>query len=179
MNGRSIWLILMLAILAAAAGGYLQKRAQRPASVDVSLIGQRLPMLTLNDLDGRPHRLNDYRGRRVLLNFWATWCVPCLNEMPALQQAQQKFGKNGVIVVGIAMDSADRVRSFLAEHPVNYPILLGDMSAPSTALRLGNTREVLPFSVLIDADGRMIDAHTGALSSHQLDRWLGATNAPR
>lgn len=76
------------------------------------------------------------------------------------------------------MDSADRVRAFLAAHPVNYPILLGDMHSPSTTFRLGDTAEILPYSVLIDADGRILDAHAGALSHAQLEQWLGGKKNP-
>lgn len=172
MLSRSNWLILGLAVLAAALGGYLQPRSQPPATAAPAAIGQPLPALSLPDLDGTLHALSEYRGRRVLLNFWATWCVPCLEEMPALAEAQTKFGENAPIVVGIAMDEPDRVRAFLAAHPVNYPILIGETSAPSTSMQVGNTSEILPFSVLIDADGYVLATHAGSLSSAQLARWL-------
>ena len=172
MLSRSNWLILGLAVLAAAAGGYIDHRKQQPAAMDSTLIGQSLPALSLPDLDGKLHRLSDYRGHRVLLNFWASWCGPCLDEMPALTQAQQKFGDHAPIVIGIAMDDSIHVQAFLEEHPVNYPILLGNLAPPSTSLQLGNTREVLPYSVLIDTDGRILATHAGALSAAQLEGWL-------
>ncbi|MEO9079370.1 MAG: TlpA disulfide reductase family protein [Rhodanobacter sp.] len=176
MLQRSDWWIVGLAVLVAAAGGYVQRGGQRPAKADSAIIGKSLPALTLNDLDGLPHQLSDYRGQRVLLNFWASWCGPCLAEMPALQRAQEKFRERGAIVVGISMDSTDRVRAFLAEHPVNYPILLGDMHSPSTTHILGDTSEMLPYSVLIGADGRILDSHVGILSSRQLEQWLGGAS---
>ncbi|MDW2982925.1 TlpA disulfide reductase family protein [Rhodanobacter sp. KK11] len=171
MAGRGNWVILGLAVLAAALGGYTQHR-QQVADTPSGLLGQELPPLVLPDLDGRPHRLDDYRGHRVLLNFWASWCAPCLQEMPALAEAQAKFGEHGAIVVGIAMDEPVHVRSFLAAHPVNYPILIGEMGPPSTSLTLGNARQVLPYSVLIGADGRILATHTGPLSSARLAQWL-------
>lgn len=177
MLSRSNWLILGLAVLAAAAGGYIEHRSQQPVPMDSALIGQPLPALVLPDLDGKLHPLSDYRGRRVLLNFWASWCGPCLEEMPALNQAQEKFGDHASIVVGIAMDEPVHARAFLAMHPVNYPILLGRLNPPSTSLRLGNTHELLPYSVLIDADGRILATHAGALSTSQLERWLAPTHA--
>lgn len=186
MFSRSTSVILVLALLAAIVGGIVQHRQQAPAvevraveASDSTLSGKSLPALTLPDLEGRAHALNDYRGRRLLINFWASWCGPCLEEMPALNQAQKKFGDHGAIVLGIAMDEPDRVRAFLAEHPVSYPILLGELDSPSTSLQLGDTREILPFSVLIDADGRIITTHAGVLSHVQLEQWLApATTSP-
>ncbi len=174
MFTRSTSVILALALLAAMLGGIIQHQRHSPpvASGDSARIGTLLPTLTLPDPEGKPHRLSDYRGRRLLLNFWASWCGPCLEEMPALDQAQQKFANHGAIVLGIAMDEPDRVRVFLARHPVSYPILLGRLDAPSTSLQLGNKREILPFSVLVDADGRIIATHEGILSHAQLEQWL-------
>jgi peroxiredoxin len=177
MLGRSHWLILGLAVLAAALGGYAQHR-HRPADTP-GLLGQPLPPLVLPDLDGKPHRLDDYRGHRVLLNFWASWCAPCLREMPALAAAQAKFGEHGAIVVGIAMDEPAHVRAFLVAHPVDYPILIGEMGPPSTSLKLGNTRQILPYSVLIDANGRILATHAGPLSAMQLTQWLAAAETRR
>jgi peroxiredoxin len=177
MRGRDHWLILGLAVLAAALGGYAQHRNRPVDAPSPSLLGQALPPLVLPDLDGRAHRLTDYRGRRVLLNFWASWCAPCLREMPALAEAQAKFGEQGAIVVGIAMDEPLHVRAFLAAHPVDYPILIGEMGPPSTSLKLGNMRQVLPYSVLIGADGRILATHAGPLSAAQLTEWLAP--APR
>ncbi|MEO7050604.1 MAG: TlpA disulfide reductase family protein [Rhodanobacter sp.] len=174
MFSRDIRLILALAVLAAILGGIAQHWQQAPAAESdaSSLVGQPLPAITLLDLEGRRHALSDYRGRRVLLNFWASWCGPCLEEMPALNRAQENFGDQGAIVLGIAMDEPDRVRVFLANHPVSYPILLGEMEFPSTSFKLGDRRETLPFSVLIGANGSIIATHSGVLPELELQQWL-------
>ena len=177
MLARSNWLILGMAVLAAAVGGYVQHHHRQPARMDSAVLGRPVTALTLPDLDGKLHQLSDYRGHRVLLNFWASWCGPCLEEMPALNRAQAKFGEQGAIVVGIAMDEPARIRPFLAMYPVNYPILLGRLKSPSTTAQLGDTSEMLPYSVLIDADGSILAAHTGALSPSQLEQWLAPLHA--
>ena len=178
MLSRSNWIILGLAVLVAALGGYAQHRLQNVTGAPTSgvaestVIGQPLPALSLPDLEGKLHALSDYRGHRVLINFWASWCVPCLQEMPALLKAQQKFGEHGSIVLGIAMDEPAHVRSFLAAHPVDYPILIGQLDPPSTSLQLGNTLENLPYSVLVGDDGQVLATHAGAMTTAQIEQWL-------
>jgi peroxiredoxin len=182
MLSRSNRMILGLAVVAGALGGYVEHRVHPPApglAANPSLIGRIAPAISLPDLDGKQHRLSDYRGRRVLLNFWATWCAPCRQEMPALDRVPAKFGENAPIVVGIALDEPARVRAFLSAHPVRYPILIDGIGPASTSLQLGDTPEVLPYSVLIDADGRITATHAGALSLPQLERWLAPGPGPR
>lgn len=177
MLSRGNWTILGLAVLAAAVGGYAQHHLQTGPAAAVTtaastIIGQPLPMLSLPDLDGRLHDLGEYRGRRVLINLWASWCLPCLQEMPALVKAQQKFGDHGSIVIGIALDEPAHVRAFLAAHPVNYPILIGQPESPGTSLKLGNTLRNLPYSVLVADDGRILATHAGAMTADQMEQWL-------
>jgi peroxiredoxin len=172
---RDNLVILLAAVLAAAVGGWLQhesRLAHVPEGATVAKLGEPAPALELPDLQGRTRRLADYRGRRVLLNFWASWCEPCLNELPALDRAQAKFAEKGGIVLGIAMDDPKRIRAFLTDHPVHYPILLGRMASPSTSLLWGDSGEILPYSVLIGANGQVIAMRRGALDSATLQRWL-------
>ena len=174
MLGRSNWLILGLAVLAAAIGGYAERRGQPAVSdhASTSFVGQPMPAIDLPDLDGKLHRLSDYRGRRLVLNFWASWCAPCVEEMPALDRVSHKFGEHAPIVIGIAMDDPAHVRAFLAAHPVHYLVLIGRMTTPDTSVQLGDVGQVLPYSVLIGADGRISATHEGPLDDSQLDRWL-------
>lgn len=177
MLSRSNWVILSLAVLAATVGGYAQHRWQDltvapPNPAHSTVVGQPLPALSLPDLDGTLHILSDYRGHRVLINFWASWCRPCLREMPALAEAQRTFGEHGTSVLGIAMDDRDQVRTFLAAHPVDYPILIGRLDPPSTSLQLGNRSQSLPYSVLVGDDGRILATHTGAMTITQMGQWL-------
>ena len=177
---RSNWFILGMAVLAAGLGGFVEHHQRQP---DASIIGQTLPTISLLDLEGKTRALSDYRGHRVLLNFWASWCGPCLDEMPALNRAQAKFGSSttsgpGTLVVGIAMDDPTLARAFLAAHPLNYPILLGDLNEPSTTLQLGDATTVLPYSVLVGADGHVLAVHTGPLSEEEMAAWLKPNSKP-
>jgi thiol-disulfide isomerase/thioredoxin len=181
MLSRGNLFILGLALLAAMAGGWLQHESQQariPTGVHVANVGDLRPDLALLDLDGKEHRLSEFHGKRVLINFWASWCGPCLVEMPVLSAAQRKFGDQGVIVLGIAMDEPGRARAFVATHPTGYPILLGTLDSPSTSLRLGDINETLPFSVLLDEHGQILATHRGPLDAAQLATWLSPAAAP-
>ncbi|HEX8777915.1 MAG TPA: TlpA disulfide reductase family protein, partial [Rhodanobacter sp.] len=181
MLSRTNLFILALALLAAIIGGWLQYESRLvrvPPGVHVANVGDLRPDVALLDLDGHERRLSGYQSKRLLLNFWASWCAPCLAEMPALNAAQHKFADQGAIVLGIAMDQPGHVRAFLAEHPVSYPVLLGQLSSPSTSLRFGDVAEVLPYSVLLDENGKILAAQRGPLSPQQLERWLSPSAAP-
>nr|WP_255682334.1 TlpA disulfide reductase family protein [Dyella sp. 2HG41-7] len=178
---RTNQLILGLALLAAIVGGWLQyenRSPHVPAGIHVANVGDLRPDPTLTDSSGKPHRLSDFHGKRVLLNFWASWCVPCLSEMPALNAAQRNFADQGSIVLGIAMDEPTNVQAFLARHPVSYPILMGDLASQSTSLQFGDRDEVLPFSVLLDENGRILAIQRGPLDANRLSRWLSPATAP-
>ncbi|KGI78896.1 hypothetical protein LF63_0102100 [Oleiagrimonas soli] len=133
--------------------------------------GDALPAWTLPDADGHPQALAQWKGRPLLINFWATWCIPCRKEMPALVAAQRDRAGHAQIV-GIAMDDPQAVRAFLAQHPLNYPTLLGEDAKPDPRAVLGNTRLALPFSVLVDRNGRIARTHLGPLKAEQLTQWL-------
>jgi peroxiredoxin len=181
MLSRTNLIIVGAALLAAMAGGWLQHESQLahvPAGVHVANVSDRRPDVALLDLSGKEHRLSEFHGKRVLINFWASWCVPCLAEMPALAAAQHKFGDQGGIVLGIAMDEPNRVRAFLLHHPVDYPILIGQVDSPSTSMRFGDADEILPFSVLLDEQGHVLATQRGPLESAQLAKWLSPATAP-
>ncbi|MDF1555080.1 MAG: TlpA disulfide reductase family protein [Deferrisomatales bacterium] len=108
------------------------------------------PGFRLQTLDGREVRLADYRGKVVLLHFWATWCPPCLEAMPYEMELQKKYGPDGFAVLGLNMDrKVDAARAYLAKHPVNYPMLVLD---DATRQAFGGV-PTIPYTVLVDRDG--------------------------
>jgi thiol-disulfide isomerase/thioredoxin len=138
-----------------------------------------LPDLRLPNLEGRELSSSNWAGKVVVLNFWATWCPPCLREMPLLDEWQQTYENQGLQVVGIAIDRAEEVAAFLDDNAVSYPILIGTPDSVETARNLGNRTGGLPFTVGFDPLGRRIFSHTGELDANLLEqevrpRLLGA-----
>jgi thiol-disulfide isomerase/thioredoxin len=143
-----------------------------PAGVAVARRGDVIPAITLPDLQGRPIALpGAWPGRPLLVNVWASWCGPCIEEMPELQRFAAQQAGNGVQVVGIALDDAAAVRAFLARVPVDYPILLDAPGPADAGVRLGNPKGVLPYSVLVSADGRLLKQRIGPFAHGEIDDW--------
>ena len=181
MFNRTHLLVVVLALGGAVAGLFagmwLRPSQPQPAvSASATVVGKRRPPVELPDVDGRPQTLDQWDGKLVLLNFWASWCAPCVEEMPLLERTQARLGARGLQVIGIAADASAPTHAFLRQHPVGYPILIDD---PETARNgsdvstiYGNDRSVLPYSVLIGRDGRILAQRFGNFSADSLERWL-------
>jgi thiol-disulfide isomerase/thioredoxin len=103
-----------------------------------------------------------------VVNFWATWCEPCRAEVPALVRLRTEYASNGLEVVGIAVDSAAKVRDFAAEYRISYPLVIGGFETVDLSRRLGNKLGALPFTVVLDRSGRLVYTHLGAVSETEL-----------
>jgi thiol-disulfide isomerase/thioredoxin len=140
-------------------------------ALSVNLYGQgaqKSPPLTMKTLQGRKFKLSDYRGKVVLLNFWATWCPPCGAEMPDLIKMQREYGSKGLQVIGITYppQEAAEVRRFIRKLKVNYPIALGTQETKA----LFAQTEVLPLTVVIDRQGNVRELIEGILLPQEFEQ---------
>lgn len=123
---------------------------------------------TLNDAAGQPHPLAQWRGKTLVVNFWASWCPPCRNEMPAFSRQQQAFSDKNVQFVGIALDSSAAVAAFQQQIPSSFPLLIGDPETSSLARMLGNSRMALPYTAIIDRQGTLRHTQAGEMHESEL-----------
>lgn len=138
---------------------------QPPAVMAMPL---KLPPITLQDLRGESRSLTDWPDRTLLINFWATWCAPCREEMPLLEHLQQSMDPAQLQVIGIALDRLEPVLRFVAETGISYPVLVGEEAATRAAEQFGEAFVGLPFSVVAASDGTILAVHTGQVSATDL-----------
>jgi thiol-disulfide isomerase/thioredoxin len=139
-----------------------QEREQAPAR----RLADTLPDFTLANLAGKPQSIKSFEGKPLLINFWATWCGPCLREIPMLKELQAT--RPDIQIVGIAIDKQEPVQKFAEEHAFNYPSLVGESQAWEAAAALGVEVFALPFTVFTGADGSLLGVHTGELHAEHL-----------
>ena len=144
-----------------------------PAGLAVASRGEVIPSLQLPTLDDDRITLPAaYAGRPILINLWASWCGPCIEEMPELDRFAVTQDANGTQVVGIALDDEAAVRDFLKRIPVRYPILLDQAGPRDAGVQLGNPKGVLPYTVLVSADGRLLKQKIGPFQHGEIDNWV-------
>jgi thiol-disulfide isomerase/thioredoxin len=158
--------LLAVAIMALSGGYFVHlwllepESANDPASV---LLAASLP-----DLAGRQQPLTQWQGKVIIVNFWATWCPPCLREIPEFVRVQERLGARGVQFVGIAIDDHAKVAAFVASHAINYPVLMAESEGIALARAAGNRLGGLPFTVIIDRQGRTAKVELGTLDEKKL-----------
>ena len=162
-------MLLGLLGLGAALIGIEVWRARQPPQPAVTT---HTPQIALPDLDGQIWRSDSAQGKVVLINFWASWCAPCVKEVPALVDAQRQWGDHGLQVVGIALDQGEPVRAFAQRMTINYPVLLAGMDGFDLSQSFGNEILSIPFSVVLDRTGQIRHRHLGILTPEQLRDWI-------
>ncbi len=168
---RLLSLLLFFALAGYYAGNYFRggDPSQDPGKelpIETALVNE-LPSFSLNNMDAEATDIGRWAGKPLLINFWATWCAPCLREMPLLQRLQDER-KDDFQVIGIAVDRLPAVRAFVAEAGISYPILVGQADAMAAAESFGPPFIALPFSVLVDAKQRVLGLRAGELDPEEL-----------
>jgi len=181
MNARTRTRALLLAIagIAGAGAGWLYSgqmvqedaAAAYPATAAPSgeLIGSPRPDFSLGGTNGEIIRAADFDGQVLLVNFWATWCAPCREEMPMLAELDAQLAPEGFRVVGIALDDVAQARDFIESLGIEYPVMVGGADVMAVSQAYGNRTGLLPYSVLVDREGRIRWARMGVLEEAELD----------
>jgi peroxiredoxin len=161
--GKAEWVLTAgVGAIALAAGLYVGF-ARSPPQDAATLMALSLP-----DTQGREQALSQWKGKVMVVNFWATWCEPCREEMPEFVLAQREFGGRGVQFVGIAVDEVEKASQFEKALELNYPVLMGGYGAIELSKTLGNRLAALPFTVIVDRHGKVAHTQLGRLKSQQL-----------
>ena len=127
------------------------------------------PLFSLPDLQKQQRSVSEWDGKVVVINFWATWCPPCIREIPLFIELQKQYAEQGLQFIGIAIDNWEAVQTFVNEKNINYPILVGKEDAIDIAVDFGNDRAVLPFSAIIDRQGKIVLRHLGEFKRQDIE----------
>ena len=184
MKRAVLWTVLTGLVFASAYLGYRLYHFQQdgpavssvqraedtnPAVTTSSIVGRLRPEFTLPDLDGRLRSISEWDGKVIALNFWATWCPPCLKEVPEFVLLQTKYQAAGLQFIGVALQKPEEVRQFVAEHGMNYPVLTGELEVIKLAESYGNHIGALPYTVIIDRNGQVAHVKPGVLPTEEAE----------
>ncbi|MBT8136285.1 MAG: TlpA family protein disulfide reductase [Gammaproteobacteria bacterium] len=173
MNTRN--LILLAALLAASFAAGYQFYTSRPQPVGYAKVvaEKKLPatrpVFALPDVNGNERSITEWDGKALVVNFWATWCPPCLREIPMLIEARDELAAREIEIIGIAMDDPAAVHEFASRTSFNYPVLVGEQEAVDAAEAFGADVIALPITVFTNHAGEVIEIHAGELHREQLD----------
>lgn len=161
------YLIILLTL-----GGVIRYFALNPLSSQPQINANPLFKAALIKADGSAASAKTYRNKIIVLNFWATWCPPCREEMPELSALHTQYQNQNITVLGIAIDETAAVADYLKQSPVSYPVFLTENESFELASQLGNNQGVLPYTIIIDADGNVIETFMGRITKEMLEKPL-------
>lgn len=131
-----------------------------------------LQLIPLPDLTGHTRQISEWRGKIVLVNFWATWCAPCREEIPMLIALREKYSSNGLEIVGIAVDSVSNVVEYASKYGITYPVLIADAGGIDVMRKLGNAAGALPYTVVLDRSGVIVSRKLGILRRSEVEHQI-------
>jgi thiol-disulfide isomerase/thioredoxin len=175
---KAQWVGLLAIATLAGYGVYLGSReplAPEPPSMEpisLAVIPERRPDIRLPDRDGNERALSEWDGKALIVNFWATWCAPCRREIPMLNDLARENLRQGIEVIGIAVDFRDDVLQYLQKMPIDYTVLIGEQEGMDAARAFGVDAIALPFTVFTDSSGRIVALHVGELHRPQAEAIL-------
>lgn len=168
---KNILLFGIVGLVFAGIGMYAgtSRVAPKPAASTATstLFAQSLP-----DVEGKSHPLSQWKGKPLIVNFWATWCAPCVEEMPELSRLQTEIASRGMQIIGIGIDSATNIAQFAGKYKIEYPLYIAGMAASDLSRQMGNQAGGLPFTVLIGSDGQIKKTYLGRLKMNELRKDL-------
>lgn len=167
MNKHFLKMGITVAILCAAAGAYVgNKRLEPKPPVDTAV--QQLMALTLKDSKGQAQAIKQWESKFLVVNFWATWCKPCVQEMPELVSLQKELANQNVQLLGIGIDTPSNISEFAEKYQISYPVFAAGMEGTSLSGAMGNKAGGLPFTVLISSNGQIVKSYFGKLKMDEL-----------
>jgi len=178
--------IIGLAFIAGLAGYLYQANNTVPEGVEnlvneidnptpieeeqVDIIGRQRPEFSMQDVHGQLRHIDEWDGQVIAINFWATWCAPCLKEIPEFVHLQEKYSGQGLQFIGIALQKPEEVLGFIEETGMNYPVMAGEMEVVDLARLYGNELGALPYTVIIDKEGVVAFVKLGQLSGEEAEK---------
>ena len=173
MKAHTLVVFAVVAGLSAAGGvAYYLRSPGSGAGMDTAEVVERVLAAPLADLKGGTRSIGQWRGRVLVINYWATWCAPCREEIPMFVRLQERYGDRGLQFVGIAIDQPAKVAEFAAEFRINYPLLLAGLESLELLRQAGNRAGVLPYTLVIDRKGNLVSREPGGLKEARLERLL-------
>lgn len=159
-------LMIAIAVLALLAGAAL--KLDRPTPPPTADQAPSVLNFAFPDLQGHMQNSQQWHGKILVINFWASWCEPCKEEIPAFIAWQQRYADQGLQFVGIAVDDHDAVQAFLQPLAINYPMLIAGDAGATLSMQLGDVLGVLPFSLIVDQQGGIVHRQLGILTEKEL-----------
>lgn len=190
MNKLVFVILAAVVLVGAGAGGYYLQKATSQVSVrdnnngngaaltHETIIGSERPAFALPGPEGEQLPISQWDGDVLAINFWATWCKPCKEEIPEFVELQQKYRDQDVTFIGVAIDRVAAVSDFVERYDINYPVLIGEQAAMRAAKAYGNDIGALPYTAFVNRGGRITHVHRGRLPKARADAILARLTAP-